>query len=203
MSNIFGKSIESLEIMILNKYKRTMFEIILSSLYFILPAYIANAAPVLVKRINFLNYSIDFNKKISGLPILGKNKTWRGLIFGILSSIIVIFIQYILYDVNTFFEISLIDYKSVNFVLLGFLFGFGALFGDMVESLIKRRLNIKSGGPFFPFDQLDFIVGALLFVGFVFFPPITTIVVLFIFTPLIHLLTNIIAYKLKMKDVWW
>ena len=38
----------------------------------------------------------------------------------------------------------------------------GASFGTIVNSFVKRRLNIKSGDDFIPFDQVDFILGASL-----------------------------------------
>ena len=38
----------------------------------------------------------------------------------------------------------------------------GASFGTIVNSFVKRKLNIKPGGNFFPFDQIDFILGASL-----------------------------------------
>ena len=36
--------------------------LILQCFYFMLPAYFANMAPVIVKKINILNLQIDFNK---------------------------------------------------------------------------------------------------------------------------------------------
>jgi CDP-2,3-bis-(O-geranylgeranyl)-sn-glycerol synthase len=40
---------------------------------------------------------------------------------------------------------------------------FGAIFGDLIESFIKRRLKIPSGAPFTPRDQTDYIVGMIVF----------------------------------------
>jgi len=49
-----------------------------------LPAYFANMAPVLVQKINLFAYPVDFNQKMNNKPIFGKNKTFRGFIFGII-----------------------------------------------------------------------------------------------------------------------
>jgi len=58
--------------------------------YFMLPAYFANMAPVIMKNIfKNLAFPIDLNKKINNKPIFGKNKTFRGLFFGILFAIII------------------------------------------------------------------------------------------------------------------
>jgi len=47
---------------------------------------------------------------------------------------------------------------------LGVRFGIGAMAGDAVKSFFKRRVGIRPGQPWIPFDQLDFIVGALALV---------------------------------------
>ena len=71
--------------------------LLLSCFYLMLPAYFANMAPVIVKKINFLGIPIDFNKKINDKPIFGKNKTFRGLIFGIIFAMIITYLQFLLY----------------------------------------------------------------------------------------------------------
>ena len=58
---------------------------ILKCFYFMLPAYLSNMIPVFVKKIfNFMAVPLDFNKRINGKPILGKNKTFRGFFFGVI-----------------------------------------------------------------------------------------------------------------------
>src|SRR3989338_11353728 len=124
--------------------------LMLQCFYFMLPAYFANMAPVIVKKINILNLPIDFNKKISNKPIFGKNKTIRGLFFGVLFAIIIAYAQSVFYDNNIIAGISLVDYS--NWLLLGFLMGFGAILGDLIKSFVKRRLDYKPGKPFVPWD---------------------------------------------------
>ena len=51
---------------------------LLKCFYLMLPAYFANMAPVIVKRIDFLAFPVDFSKTLGKKPILGKNKTFRG-----------------------------------------------------------------------------------------------------------------------------
>ncbi|WXG40634.1 MAG: CDP-2,3-bis-(O-geranylgeranyl)-sn-glycerol synthase [Candidatus Freyarchaeum deiterrae] len=85
----------------------------------------------------------------------------------------------------------------------GFLLSFGALIGDLIGSFIKRRLNLERGRPAPPLDQLDFIIGALLFSFIDFIPPIEIIIVLVVLTPIIHLAANIIGYKLRLKKEPW
>ena len=129
-------------------------------IWLMMPAYFSTITPVIVTQLNFLNYPIDFKKKIFGKRIFGKNKTWRGLFFGTAIGILTAFIQFNLTNKFQFFaEISMLDYS--NFLLIGFLLGFGGLFGDLIKSFIKRQLKIKPGISWFPFDQVDYSIGAI------------------------------------------
>lgn len=102
-----------------------------------------------------------------------------------------------------FSNISLINYDHINIILIGFLFGFGALFGDLTKSFFKRLIKIPAGSPWLLFDQLDFIIGSLFFTYYFLYPPKGIILTIIIISPALHLLVNIIANKLKIKDVWW
>ena len=159
--------------------------------WFFLPAGFANMVPVLFKWINFFNHPIDFNRQLNKKPIFGKNKTFRGLFFGILIAVLIVFCQKLLYPY--IINISLVDYSSINFVLLGFLLGFGALSGDLIKSFFKRRLNVNPGKSLVPFDQLDWIIGAIIFV--IFYVKLTwaQIIIALIMFGLLHPFVNIIG----------
>lgn len=179
-----------------------MFELILKSIYFMLPAYFANMAPVVVKRwFKFLAIPIDFNKKWKGEAIFGSHKTIRGFVFGILFALIVAYLQKALYANPFFSNLSFIDYSG--WLGAGFLLGFGALFGDLVKSFFKRRVGIKPGARFIPWDQLDYIIGALVFVSFVYTPSLQVIAVILIISFVLHVAANHIAYYLKITKVKW
>lgn len=81
--------------------------------------------------------------------------------------------------------------------------GAGALIGDMVKSGVKRFLHIAPGRPFFPWDQLDFILGATLFVLPIMTIPLEVFFTALLLTPPLHLLVNVIAYWWGLKEVWW
>lgn len=180
--------------------------IILKTVYFALPAYIANMAPVLVakpKLFNWLNYPIDMGKTWGNKPILGKGKTWRGLIIGTLAAMAVAGLQSLLYHYESFRQISVINFNETSFILFGFLAGMGALLGDILKSFIKRRINISSGRPWPIADQLDFIFGFILATWWLVRPSWEIIAALVVLTIILHPLTNIIGYALKIKKVWW
>jgi CDP-2,3-bis-(O-geranylgeranyl)-sn-glycerol synthase len=75
----------------------------------------------------------------------------------------------------------------------------------LAGAFLKRRLNIPPGGLFPVVDQLDFIVGALVF-SLPSFPGMLSwelAVPVLIITPPIHFLMNYAAYKLGLKKNPW
>jgi CDP-2,3-bis-(O-geranylgeranyl)-sn-glycerol synthase len=159
-------------------------------------------APVVAKKIfRKLSFPIDFNIGLGKHTVLGKNKTYRGLVAGTLAAIAVTYIQFFLQSNNIFVDFALIDYS--NWLLIGFLLGFGAMFGDLVKSFMKRRLGLKPGMPFVPFDQLDFVFGALIFIY-----PITRLsmekmaIILFI-SLILHMAVNHFAFYTGMRKEKW
>jgi len=176
--------------------------LILQCLYFMLPAYFANMAPVMTKKIfNNLKIPIDFNKKINNKPIFGQNKTFRGLIFGVIFAIIIAFIQSVFYNNNILLDISLVDYS--NWLLIGFLLGLGAIFGDLIESFVKRRLNYEPGKSFVPFDQLDFVIGALIFIYPIVILSLNKILIILILSFVLHVLVNHISFYTSVRKEKW
>lgn len=188
-----------------------LFFVLLQSLYFFVPAYFANMTPPLVKWLKLaqnLDTPIDANKKYSdGKPILGSHKTWRGLILGIFVGALFYLLQINLYIFPFFKEISLFDYTNTDYAMFAFLLPFGALFGDAFFSFLKRRLDMKPGQNWMLFDQTDYVFGvfAVLIPFKLLFKtvPANVWVMLFITTIFLHLATNILGYKLKIKDTWW
>ncbi len=163
----------------------------LQLLYFMLPAYFANMSPVFGRF--FLK---NFNTPVSQ-RYLGSHKTWKGFILGILAAIIVSFVQFKL-DLTT---LNLIDYN--NWLLFGFLMGFGALFGDAVKSFFKRRLKIRPGVPWVPFDEIDYSIGSLVFASFIYFPGWLDSFVIIIMNFFLHIIVNHLAFFLHIRGEKW
>lgn len=157
---------------------------------FMMPAFWANAVPVFVGGLGPIDRGILF---FDGKPLLGKNKTIGGLLAAIIAGGMA--------GIALFFFFPQV-WSSFPF-WIGFLQGFGAMLGDAFGSFLKRRINLKPGGPFPIMDQIGFVVFAFLvvipFAGFnwLWF-------VLVSFTALVlHLVANIFAYKMGWKSVWW
>jgi CDP-2,3-bis-(O-geranylgeranyl)-sn-glycerol synthase len=174
-----------------------MWLLILQSIWFFLPAGIANMSPVFFKKINFLNYPVDFGLALRGKPLFGKNKTIRGFFFGTLLAIVFTYIQTLLYPYMP--SLYFPNYLKTNFVLLGFLLGFGALFGDLIESMFKRQVGIAPGKSWVLFDQLDWVIGALVFVLFYLSLNYLVIIIALVFFGLMHPIMNYLGYLLKIK----
>jgi len=164
--------------------------IIIKSLYFFLPVYFANMAPVLFKWLPF--------KKPISKKVFGRNKTWRGIIVAILTGGIVFWIQKIMFNAG-FVSLAVIDYHDFP-VYYGFLLGTGAILGDLVKSYYKRKVGIKPGDSWLFFDQEDFVIGAILFSFFYYVPPIEIIFTVFLISPILHIVTNFIGYHLKIRE---
>ncbi len=133
---------------------------VLSPLYFFIPAYIANMTPVFVRRIPFLSSPIDLGLKVRGKRLLGGHKTWRGLLAGTITGTLAFWAQQALFGAG-FTSFALIDYGLFS-VLLGTLMAYAALFGDALESAVKRQLGIAPGKSLFFWDQVDFLLMAAL-----------------------------------------
>ena len=163
------------------------------ALCFIFPAYCANAAPVIFGG----GTSIDFGKTfLDGKPIFGSHKTIRGFFAGLIVGTLVGFVPQIVSPLQS----VLFRYDAS----LGFVLSLGALVGDLFDSFIKRRLGFPPGSSFPIADQLDFVVGALLFSLMVSsLPPLRIILIVLIITPPIHLVTNFLAFRLGAKSTPW
>ncbi|MBR9683587.1 CDP-archaeol synthase [Candidatus Woesearchaeota archaeon] len=165
--------------------------LIISSLYFFLPAYGANMAPELFRWVPFLDKPI-WKKK------LGANKTWRGVVVAVIVGVVVFSLQQWLFRFELFYNISLIDYGDFNWQL-GFLLGFGAILGDAVGSYYKRRARIKPGESWKPWDQVDFAFGGLALGCLVYVPQIMVPVIVLVASFFLHMLFCRFGYWLGIK----
>jgi CDP-2,3-bis-(O-geranylgeranyl)-sn-glycerol synthase len=179
--------------------------IILQALYFFLPAYIANMAPVFAAKIFGKKFGqpLDCGKTFRGKRIFGDHKTWRGMVSGTLIAILIVWLQAEAQKKGIVADISVISYSAVSVVGLGLALGLGALAGDAIKSFFKRQLNIAPGKTWPVFDQLDFVVGGLLAASLLIKISIVMLIVIVIVSPALHILVNRIGYWLKMKETPW
>lgn len=162
-----------------------VYSILVYPLIFILPAWVANGAPVIFGG----GKPLDFGKRIRGRLIFGSHKTIRGLISGIAAGFIVSLLE------STFLP---------GMLLTGILLTLGTHAGDLIGSFVKRRIGKEEGASWVVFDQYLFLLFALIFAlplgGLPGIPGLFLIVVL---TGALHKVTNIMAHKAKIKKVPW
>ncbi|MFH1750641.1 MAG: CDP-2,3-bis-(O-geranylgeranyl)-sn-glycerol synthase [Candidatus Micrarchaeota archaeon] len=170
---------------------------IIEIILFILPAYVANGAPVIFSGWGPLDRGALFLDKNR---LLGDSKTVRGTIGGIASGLAVggILSYFVLGYIPGILDLGQRMAITVLMVL-------GSIFGDLLGSFFKRRLNILPGEPLFVTDQLLFILTAILFTYAIqgFFLTIYDLGIILIITLVMHILANVIAHRLNLKKVPW
>lgn len=159
---------------------RIIVQVLVETLWFFLPALVANMAPVLIRRLPLGAWPIDGGRTWRGRRLLGDNKTWRGLIAGL-----------------TFGSItSLLQGYSLGW---GVWLGCGALCGDALKSFFKRQLDIPPGHPWRPWDQIDVVIGVLLFTQWWYPLSLRHIVTAFIVIGFLMYTVSIIGVKAHLK----
>lgn len=168
--------------------------LVVKSLYFFLPAYVANMAPVLFKKLPWLDIPVSSR-------YFGNHKTWRGMVTASLMGLLVFWLQQVLYQ-QGFDELAFIVYTDFS-IFLGLFLGLGAILGDLLKSYFKRKVGLEPGKSWFPWDQLDFVIGGIAFSCLLYVPAAEVVVVLFIVSPLLHIIINHLGYLLGMRKEKW
>jgi CDP-2,3-bis-(O-geranylgeranyl)-sn-glycerol synthase len=159
--------------------------LVVEAFKFIFPAYCANAAPVIAGG----GLPLDFGKNFfDGRRVFGKNKTFRGFFFGLAIGFFVGLLECFVFGYPLLFSV---------------LPPLGALLGDLAGAFLKRRLGIAPGGLLPVVDQVDFVVGAVVFSLPLAMVSLELAIAVLLITPPIHLFTNFLAYKLKLKSTPW
>jgi len=178
---------------------------VLSCIWYMMPAYIGNMAPVLAKKALKDRFStpIDLGKEFRGRRITGNNKTYRGLLSAILISIFIVILQRQIYISGSLKSFSVLDYAAIDYLTFGFLMGLGAMLGDLFKSVVKRRMGKVPGESWRPFDQLDFVIGAIVITSVIYTPPLSVIWGMIVFVPITKVLVDNIGVYLGVYDQRW
>jgi CDP-2,3-bis-(O-geranylgeranyl)-sn-glycerol synthase len=169
------------------------------ALLIIFPAYAANGFPPLAGG----RKPIDLGKNWNGNRILGNGKTFEGFALGLFIGFLVGALETSLYpELNAYAMEFGVTLPLIN-LFIGFMISFGALFGDLAGSFIKRRFGLKRGADVPLLDQWNFIIGAVLFAMWFTEITIWMLLIMLLITPVVHRIANIIAYKIKIKKEPW
>lgn len=168
---------------------------LLYAVWFVLPAYAANGAPVVFSRFyGGRLHSIDGGRFFrDGRRLLGDSKSVEGFLAGVATGTLVGMLE-------AFF-------CSDPFIIVvrGFVLAVGAMLGDLLGSFAKRRMGLRPGAPAPLLDQLDFL---LFSVGLAYLLGMADIglagfTMLLVLTVILHYATNYAAYKAGWKKVPW
>ena len=173
-----------------------------TALWAMLPAYVPNNIAVLTGG----GRPIDGGRTWGGRRVLGDGKTWRGTAAGTLAGVaLALGLNAVADAAGTVLGVTPPTFPVIAALGLSL----GAMLGDIGASFLKRRTGRERGAPFPGLDQLDFVVGALALATLLDFGWVTdtvtlpVLVVVLVATPLLHVLTNAIAYVLRFKDKPW
>ncbi len=167
-----------------------------------IPPYASNGLAAVVPKALQRTTPIDMGRMfIDGRRIFGDGKTVEGFVFGSLLG----------------FLLSLLLYKTLAPALLTschncyvpdvpttLILCVLALSGDLLGSFIKRRIGLPRGAPAPLLDQLNFIMFPLVYLYLM--TSIVTaefVAICVLLTLTLHLLANLLAYKLHIKSVPW
>ncbi|WP_254279403.1 CDP-2,3-bis-(O-geranylgeranyl)-sn-glycerol synthase [Haloarcula marina] len=179
-----------------------VFGVLVTAIWVMLPAYVPNNAAVLAGG----GRPIDGGRTVGGRRVLGDGKTWRGTLAGTLAGTAVAVGLSAVAGVAS----GIVGRPLPEFPLLaGVGLAFGAMLGDIGASFLKRRSGRERGAAFPGLDQLDFVVGALA-CAFVLAPAwfvqtftLPVLVAILVVTPLLHVVTNVVAYVAGLKNEPW
>lgn len=180
-----------------------LFSSILSAMWFLFPAGIANMTPVFAMRIfPAWEYPLDGFATFRGMRVLGDHKTVRGMLTaGLMGEVAYLIQNYAVTHSSFFASISWVSYIDLPWYI-GFCFGFGAIFGDAIKSFIKRQYDIRPGQPWIPFDQSDWILGMLLATLPWIQLPFVSMVITLSVGIVLHLLTKVIGKLLHLNTTY-
>ena len=153
----------------------------IGTIWLFLPAYFANAAPVLLHGGGSLDGGRNWR---DGKRILGDHKTIYGTLAGI--------------TVGALFAVA------QGNALQGTLFAIGAILGDLLFAFIKRRLGLEPGKALPLWDQVGFVILAIILGSIVAPRPTWQQDVAMIVTTIpVHYVSNLFAWGLSWKKEPW
>jgi len=169
-----------------------------SALWFFFPALFANQCPGFARKLDLWLARVPVCERL-----LGPGKTWAAYYAGPYGALLILCIQRQFPGVNA--QIGLFDYQGRIEPLLAIIaLGLGPILGDHIKSFIKRWRGKPPGAKWWPWDQLDFVIGVVVaswvLIGWIGWMRIAIIIG---FVLVIHPIGNRIGYRLGLRSVPW
>ena len=145
---------------------------------------IANGAPIVAKKIFAEKWQLPVDLGVNFIdskPLLGKSKTYRGLILSLLITS------------------ALAPILGLS-ILLGFFIALLSMFGDILSSFIKRRLNFPSSSMALGLDQIPEVLLPVLALQQVLGLDVDSILRIVIVFCILNLLFSRVLYHLNIRS---
>lgn len=152
---------------------------------------------------------LDRGGTIRRRRFFGDNKSLRGAVVMPLATIACTLLQAALASKFIWArDLGFVDFREVSPLLWGALLGVGYVVGELPNSFLKRQLDVPPGaaapglrGAFFwILDQVDSLLGILLFLCVVWVPPLRVVLALVALTLVIHPAIALLMVRLKLKS---
>jgi CDP-2,3-bis-(O-geranylgeranyl)-sn-glycerol synthase len=174
------------------------------ALYLFAPLLFAAAVAAVVQRCDLLAWlrrPIDAGKTLGGKRWLGDSKTWRGVVIAVAGCTAAAAIQKHVVG-SCAGQLALVDYRNLDVLAFGTAMGGGAMFGELPNSFVKRRLGIAPGktahGPlaalFYVWDQIDILTIAWPLISSWLSPTAGLVAMSFAVALLIHPAVSLVGY---------
>ena len=162
---------------------------VVETIWWLVPFLMANQCPGFARALD-----LPFSKTPVAVRLLGENKTIGAYYVAVAGAIATLWVQSV-------FGLPA-EFIGTNILLLGVCMGLGVALGDHVKSFVKRRLGIAPGAGWWPFDQLDFLIGGIIFsASLVGVPSLARFVMAVGLVLVIHPVGNYLGYRLGLRHV--
>jgi CDP-2,3-bis-(O-geranylgeranyl)-sn-glycerol synthase len=179
-------------------------------LYLFAPLLFSALVSAAVLRLDLLpwaNRPIDGGVTLAGRRVLGDGKTWRGVLVAVAGCVAGASFQTAFVGARAG-ALAVIDYTTVNPVLLGGAMGVGAMLGELPNSFVKRRVGVARGGTargalgivFYLWDQVDLLTTAWPFLSPWTHADARLVVTSFVIALGLHPLVSLIGYLLGARS---
>lgn len=185
--------------------------LVLQLLWLALPVIAAGLVHLAVLKLDLLpglrRLPIDFGATFRGQRVFGDNKTWRGAVVTIATMTVSASALALLHDCCWRLP-TLVPFAETHPAAWGLLLGTGYIVGELPNSFFKRQLGIgpgesgsgMAGRVFWVIDQIDSLVGMLVFVLPVWQPPAGLVALLFGVMLVAHPVSAWIMMLFGLKD---
>lgn len=173
---------------------------LVGALWLLIPAYAANGWPPMARGRRPIDGGRTWR---DGRRIFGDSKTIEGFTVGVAAGTFYGLIESYLYPSFSAYAGAWGASLPLMTPFVGFMIALGAMTGDLVGSFIKRRLGMGSGQDAPGLDQLNFIVGAIVFGAAFTQISLAMMLIMLVLTPAIHRFVCMVGYALKFKKVPW